>query len=177
MLSSRPHSIRKELGAEEQSDSQNTHKNCPTPKFLKSSPAIRSLKLLLISCSLIQKPPYVPMTDLVDLISKYKDTKEGGVGKKLRHHFAHAGLQQGKLSSSGLPASRNAFSQHLDPLTYNRAKNLSYQFLRSRQLGWNNGPDTCKMSSSFYTDDLTSKEVSAHQVALGEQALLQGLQM
>lgn len=113
----------------------------PTPNLPKSSSATKSLKLLLSAiltapAALIQKPIYegydmVPMTDLLDAISKHKDTRKGGAGKKLRHCFAHAGLEQGKLSSSGLPASQSAFSQHLYPLTDPRAKkNLSYQFLR-----------------------------------------------
>ena len=91
----------------------------PTPNFPKFSSATLSLNLLLTAvlrapATLMQKPIYedydmVPMTDLVDPISTHKDTWKGGVGKKLRHYFVHAGLEQGKPSCSGLPASWSSF--------------------------------------------------------------------
>lgn len=105
---------------------------CPTAVFPKSPPATHSLKLLLSAvlrapATLIQNPindgyDMVRMTDLADPISKHKDTRKGGVAKKRRHYFARAGLEQGKFSSSGLPASWSSFSQHLYPLTDTRAK-------------------------------------------------------
>lgn len=123
---------------------------CPTPNFLKLSPAIHSLKLLLISSSLIRKPPYVPMTNLVGLISKHKDTRKGGAGKRLRHHFAHVARTSARKTQQFWFTS---FSELIFPAfvssNWYKGKNLSYQFLRSRQLGWNNGLDICEMSGLF----------------------------